>query len=183
MPFKKIAILCLLSLSISCGRRVVPSAELEALTGAAISLPNECATVGGGPKILFYVDAAGCTSCRLRTTMQWYSQNRQALAEMDSCTVVIILAPTTVEQFNAADAMCWMYDRPELLLWDSTQVFKSKNPVIPEVESYHTFLLDRDNRVVLVGSPVGNPRMWTLYTRTIGQLVRNGGKMPSALVE
>lgn len=110
--------------------------------------------------------------------MQWFTQNRQVLAGMDSCAVMVILAPTTDEQFAAADAMCGMYDRPDLLLWDSTAAFVRANPVVPQNEHYHTFLLDRDDRVVLVGSPVGNPRMWELYKRTIEELTGNGGRMP-----
>ncbi len=110
--------------------------------------------------------------------MQWFTQNRQVLAGMDSCAVMVILAPTTTEQFAAASAMCGMYDRPNLLLWDSTAAFICSNPVVPQNELYHTFLLDRDDRVVLVGSPVGNPRMWDLYKRTIEKLIENGGRMP-----
>lgn len=34
----------------------------------------------------------------------------------------------------------------------------------------HTFLLDRNNRVVLVGSPLGNPKLESLYKREISRL-------------
>lgn len=173
--------LCLLWLNIGCGNRVEPSAELKALTGAAISLPDECAAVGARPKILFYVDAKGCTSCRLRATMQWFTQNRQVLAGMDSCAVMVILAPATAEQFAAADAMCRLYDRPDVVLWDSTGTFIRTNPVVPQDENYHTFLLDRDNRVVLAGSPAGNPRMWDLYRKTIVRMIENNGTLPLAV--
>ncbi|WP_256620806.1 hypothetical protein [Rikenella microfusus] len=39
-------------------------------------------------------------------------------------------------------------------------------------------MLDKDNRVVLVGSPIGNPKMWELYKSTIDRLVENGGILP-----
>lgn len=34
----------------------------------------------------------------------------------------------------------------------------------------HTFLADRDNRTVLIGSPVGNPKLSELYRRQIREL-------------
>lgn len=113
--------------------------------------------------------------------MQWFTQNRQVLAGMDSCAVMVILAPATAEQFAAADAMCRLYDRPDVVLWDSTGTFIRTNPVVPQDENYHTFLLDRDNRVVLAGSPAGNPRMWDLYRKTIVRMIENNGTLPLAV--
>jgi hypothetical protein len=34
---------------------------------------------------------------------------------------------------------------------------------------YRTFLLDKDNKVLLVGSPIKNPKMWALYEKIITQ--------------
>lgn len=34
----------------------------------------------------------------------------------------------------------------------------------------HTFLADRDNRIVLIGSPVGNPKLSELYRRQLREL-------------
>ncbi len=71
-----------------------------------------------------------------------------------------------------------MYDKPDVMVWDSAMVFVRSNPAVPDNSDYHTFLLDRDNRVVLVGSPVGNPKMWELYKSTIARLGEGAGIMP-----
>lgn len=33
------------------------------------------------------------------------------------------------------------------------------------LESYRTFLLDKNNKIQLVGSPVNNSKMWQLYKK------------------
>lgn len=38
---------------------------------------------------------------------------------------------------------------------------------------YHTFLLDRQNRVVLVGNPIGNERLWELYKKEIREQAKH----------
>ena len=177
--WKATIIWSLLLSNISCNPHVEPSAELRELSGATLSLPEGCRESGGlRTRILFYVDAEGCTSCRLRATLQWYTQNRHELLSMDSCSVIVVLAPTTAEQRSVATVFCEMYDKPDVMVWDSAMVFVRSNPAVPDNSDYHTFLLDRDNRVVLVGSPVGNPKMWELYKSTIARLGAGEGIMP-----
>ncbi len=60
---------------------------------------------------------------------------------------------------------------------DSTGQFMADNR-IPTDRRFHTFLLDKENRVVLVGSPIGNPKMWELYKSTIARLAAHGGTLP-----
>ena len=35
----------------------------------------------------------------------------------------------------------------------------------------HSFLLDKDNRVVLTGNPIGNEPLWELYKEQIRELI------------
>ncbi len=65
---------------------------------------------------------------------------------------------------------------------DSSRLFLTTNP-IPSDYRFHTFLLDKDNRVVLVGSPIGNPKMWELYKSTIARLAAHGGTLPDEQTE
>ena len=67
------------------------------------------------------------------------------------------------------------FDLP--VFYDPDGAFERANPQLPENPVFHTVLLDRDNRVVLVGSPIGNPKMWELYKSTIARLVENGGAL------
>ena len=68
------------------------------------------------------------------------------------------------------------FDLP--VFYDPDGAFERANPQLPANPLFHTFLLDRDNRVVLVGSPIGNPKMWELCKSTIDRLIENGGILP-----
>jgi hypothetical protein len=57
----------------------------------------------------------------------------------------------------------------------TTPAFPRANPHIPTDERLHTFLLDRDGKVVLVGDPANNSELWELYKKTITELVENNG--------
>jgi hypothetical protein len=37
----------------------------------------------------------------------------------------------------------------------------------PKLPQYQCFLLDKDNKVLLIGNPVSNPRIWELYKQTV----------------
>ncbi len=43
---------------------------------------------------------------------------------------------------------------------------------------FRAFLLDKDNRVVLVGDPLRNTNLQKLYTKKIIEMIANGGELP-----
>ena len=50
--------------------------------------------------------------------------------------------------------------------------YASKNNInkinnFPEQIEYQTFLLNQDNRVLIIGNPIKNEKLWNLYLRTI----------------
>lgn len=46
---------------------------------------------------------------------------------------------------------------------DTAGVFLKDNPHISEVVALHTFLLDKDNKVLMVGNPLVNPEIEKLF--------------------
>jgi len=61
---------------------------------------------------------------------------------------------------------------------DDRHLFPAANPGIPTDIRFHVFLLDKNNRVTLIGSPLHNESLWNLYKQTIDTLLANGGVMP-----
>ena len=58
---------------------------------------------------------------------------------------------------------------------DSLGVFLKHNTNIPSNRLYHTFLLDKNNNVVLVGNPLNNPYVEELLVKTVDNMNRNNG--------
>ena len=61
---------------------------------------------------------------------------------------------------------------------DQYATFVHQNPNLPKNQQLHSFLLDKNNRVVLVGNPLYNPALWALYKRTIQEMIDNDGVLP-----
>lgn len=56
---------------------------------------------------------------------------------------------------------------PQTIFIDSTNIFSIKNPNIPLETKYHTFLLDPNNNVVLVGNPITNKKIREIFLAKI----------------
>jgi hypothetical protein len=52
------------------------------------------------------------------------------------------------------------------LIYDSTGMFIKKNN-LPEEQRFHSFLLNENKEIILVGSPIGNDKLWDMYKEII----------------
>lgn len=108
-----------------------------------------------GHKLIYYIDSTGCTSCRLNRLYE----DLNILSEMDmECKILSIIAPNrtylnTLSKFF--DNHC-IYKN---LYIDTKNNFFSLNHNLPKDTRYHSFLLDKNNRVVLVGNPLASNAM------------------------
>ena len=50
---------------------------------------------------------------------------------------------------------------------DTLGIFKKDNPVLPQESYFHTFLLDSTNNIILVGNPLNNLKIKSLYFECI----------------
>ena len=146
-------------------------------TGKEIKFPQElyCTSMGrdticvdlysNNYKILLYVDSIGCTSCRLKL-QEW----KKIINEADT------VLSKSVE-------FIFFFQPKQKDERDLQQIFKSngfKHPVfidkknvihrlnnLPSSPEYQCFLLDKDNKVVIVGDPSTNKGIWALFKKVI----------------
>lgn len=113
--------------------------------------------------ILNYVDTVGCFSCKLQLP-RW----KEMIEEFDSiypnkitCLMVFysknkkqLIRILKREGFNS------------FVYIDDADTLNQINKFIDE-EGFHTFLLDKDNRIIAIGNPILNPNVKALYERII----------------
>ena len=114
-------------------------------------------------KVLVYVDSVGCTSCKLQLP-KW----QELIAHVDSATngnVPFIFI------FQSKDDRELRYilkrdnfDRPVCI--DRNNRFDELNQ-FPQDITFQTFLLDKDNKVKVIGNPVHNLAVRDLYLKQI----------------
>lgn len=172
---------CIIFVVSACHSRTSQSGRYElTLVGKTITIPTSIDCQKDNPnniKLVSYFDATGCSSCKLKDLYTW----RRLLAQGDSLPEWKSLQCLFI--FNTSRMECpeqtlSAYRFNHRMLLDSLGCFEQANPELPADPLFHTFLLDRENRVVLVGSPIGNPRMWELYKTTIARLIENDGVLP-----
>jgi len=113
-------------------------------------------------KILMFTDSLGCMECKIKPR-EW----QMLCDELDSVTggsvsAYMVLATNYVDIKRIFQRVNFTYSVC-LDINDSLNIINH----LPADERFHCFLLDEQNRVVLIGNPVQSPKIRDLYIRTI----------------
>lgn len=121
-------------------------------------------------KVLVYVDSAGCTGCKLQL-IKW----KQFIRQVDSLSGSAVPFLFVIHPKNLAEIRELLrrdrFDRPVCI--DTADRLNQVNH-FPSAFRFQTFLLDKDNRVVLIGNPVHNPAIADLYLHRLGSRKATG---------
>jgi hypothetical protein len=177
---KKILLLFLILTVFSCKDKRLTEAQqiVGEWAGKEIRFPDNvlCAAMGKDTvwdacyalmeaeyKVLLYVDSSGCSSCRLKLS-QW----EILMSESDSL-------------FHGNVSFLFFFQpksKKELSILFRNEKFKHpvfidmKNAVnrlnrFPGKPEYQCFLLDKNNKVQMIGNPTASPKIWALYKQAI----------------
>lgn len=129
-------------------------------------------------KVLVYVDSIGCTSCKLRLP-RW----KKLIAQVDSLTGGRV---PFLFFFQSKDDKELRYvlrrdnfDRPVCI--DRQNEIERLNK-FPSDITFQTFLLDKNNRVVVIGNPIHNLTVEDLYLKQITGMVKKE-ELPLTLIQ
>ncbi len=114
-------------------------------------------------KMVVYVGPDGCTDCKLRSLMPLYMfilENRHR----DNFGVVVIVHS---EDRESTESVLAELRFRHTVFYDVDGSFKRLNSQLPEGEHFHTFLLNKENKVVLIGNPTHNEKLKNLYLAEI----------------
>ena len=110
-------------------------------------------------KVLVFVDSVGCTSCKLQL-QRW----KELIQYTDSVTQGTVPFLFFFQSKNRREIRYLLkrdnFDRPVCL--DESDALNRLNR-FPSDSRFHTFLLDKENRVVLVGNPIHSLSVKELY--------------------
>ena len=128
-------------------------------------------------KLVVWYDSLLCTSCQATAMYKWRDIVNYADSLVNYFSVIYLFTPQKEDFGNLY--MLLKADRFDYPIFiDRNATFVQQNPKIPKNHQLHSFLLDKNNRVVMVGSPLHNPTLWELYKRTIQKMMDNDGVLP-----
>ena len=173
---KKIIYCCIVGLMlISCkeGKPVDVERMVKEWDGKVLNFPSEYLTYLEGNfyydsiningfKIVSYVDSIGCTSCKLKLNM-W----KDLIAEFDSINAKVsfrfYIHPSNVHELKRL-LKREKFDYPVCI--DEKDEFNKLNN-FPSDNNFHTFLIDKSNKILAIGNPAHNDKVKELYLKLI----------------
>ena len=127
----------------------------------------------GAIKQIIYYDSTGCSSCQI---------NRLAMTEslfmQDSTgrfTPILLFAPGKDQYGNVVKSLKEQAF-PFPVFIDRTNEFIRRNDPILADTRFQSFLLDRNNRIVLIGNPLNGDAMWELFKSTLENMLAHDGE-------
>ncbi len=156
--------------------------EIKAFTGQEIRLPQKGEYFLGGKdttskivdelkgKIVVYSDATECSTCEISNLYKWSEIIDIQKWTRDKVGVVFVMTPKAIDVAEIRRAIINNRQVEANIILDSFAEMPELNPYLPTKSRFKTFLLDQNNKVVLVGNPLGNEKMWELYKKEIARL-------------
>ncbi|MDR0973339.1 MAG: hypothetical protein LBM61_05080 [Prevotellaceae bacterium] len=116
-------------------------------------------------KVLFYVDSTGCTKCKLNLGV-WAGLIEESKRQLSDKVGFVFFF-----QAKNQRTVKYLLDREYFehpVFMDQRGKLNKRN-ALPTQPAYQCFLLDRDNKVLMIGNPADIPSVWELYKRVITQ--------------
>lgn len=114
-------------------------------------------------KVLAYIDSAGCVPCKLELPY-WMQFMREAEEKSPEKIDLLLVIDTTPEKVARINRMIAHTGFPHPVWFDENGSLDREN-AFPKESAFHFFLLDKNNRVLSVGNPLSNSRIWENYIR------------------
>jgi hypothetical protein len=120
-------------------------------------------------KILLYVDSTGCTGCKLQL-MEWnYLINEINSIHRNNLSFLFFLYPKNITELKL---ILHRNNFQYPVFIDTKDEINCLNKFAKQ-SKYQCFLLDRDNKVLVIGNPLQSNKIWELYKEQTGLSVEN----------
>ena len=174
----KIICLCILFFAIlSCRDEQSLSKELSVLQSSSIILPQgedliihnmDSMTYNKENKLkyIIYSDSLACSSCMINSLISWnpfieYSKNYNG-----KLVFYFVFSPAK-KDVRSLNMLIRNSEFKYQIIVDGKNNFAKSNSHLPKDNLLHTFLLDENNNVVLVGNPVRNKKIKEMFYKIV----------------
>lgn len=114
-----------------------------------------------------YSDSVDCSTCRLTNLVRWGDFIDSVKNSTDYVGFRFIFSPAE-KDMGAFMCTAGTLKLSSHIYIDSSNIFARHNRHVPNNVLYHTFLLDKDGNVLLVGDPVRNSEVNKMFWDLIG---------------
>ena len=112
--------------------------------------------------LIYYYDGNECTSCNIANL-----NNIINIYQSPNLSIIPIFSINDDEHYlNLTPLLNNNYIKTISYI-DINKDFIRKNSFIPKDSKFHTFLLNKQNKIVYVGNPLASDKAWALFTEIL----------------
>lgn len=119
-----------------------------------------------GMKYVVYSDTSSCSYCDLGKVRKWENVLKSSEKYSDALDFYFIFSPTP-EKYLDFKIQLKILEMHFPIYVDTLGLFERSNPHLSSNPAMHTFLLDEDNNVLLVGNPLENKKIEKLFWQIV----------------
>jgi hypothetical protein len=117
-------------------------------------------------KLVRYAEVFHCSDCQIKQLSSFDNDTYTSGVSQRIPVLYIVNIPHNVDPTELYSKLCKKRIRGTVYL-DTCNAFLQANPDFPITPMFHTFLLNENDRVVLIGDPFKNKRMEDLFQMVI----------------
>jgi len=153
------------------GKEVVFPSELQQLKDKKPTAINDFLTTNEGKNKIISIIDASCAKC-IMGQLNKIDSLFSGIAHKDNKTTMVFVVNFYEQDFdNFMLTLYPMIKARAVILWDKDYFFETKNDIFTPKLNGRTFMLNANNEIVLVGSPLFNDGILQEYEK----LVKNTG--------
>ncbi|MFA7359121.1 MAG: hypothetical protein WCZ67_07500 [Bacteroidales bacterium] len=117
-------------------------------------------------KFIVYSDSVECGPCYMNQLTGWLKYIYYAQEHNNKLGFYFIFSPRVGKLEEVIKSFNEIYFEYPIYV-DENRIFEKQNPTIPKDKRMHCFLLDKDNKVILIGNPTRNKKVESLFFEII----------------
>lgn len=130
-------------------------------------------------RIFVYTDSTGCTSCKLKLqTWKHYMHEADSLLN-GKLDFLFYFQPKNERELQ----FLFKRDKFEVPIHMDKEALILKQNSLPGEMEYQCFLLDSNNKIISIGNPTLNPKIWELYKQIITKDYSDKSKTNTTQIE
>lgn len=117
-------------------------------------------------RYIMYVSKERCSTCMIGNLASW--NEMLGLSRQDKLQIIFIISSTKDKVEGLRNAF-YKSGLEYPIIIDTSNIFARHNPHIPKNHIYHTFLLDSNDSIMLVGDPINNGNIHIQMNKIVGE--------------
>lgn len=147
-------------------KTILPTSEMKCWKGDSSSGNYSDSIEGNKLKLVVYVDTTDCSICFLNHMNLWNDFLPLEQKYNGAIRFIFIIEARQNEYIDLYNQLSYTGLNHPIYI-DEKLAFRKLNPHIPTETIYHTFVLDENNNIVLVGDPLRNEEIEKLLYKLI----------------